>query len=320
MNNIRKELFINAQPEVVWRHLEDPELLAGWLMRNNLRAEKGADFQFMQQPSGNWDGTIQSRLVEFDPPHRMAFTWNANSICADTLVTIDLEAKDGGTMLLLLHTNWEGAVGDLDRHYQSHSQGWEDHLSVLEKQVLGETCARPSPAIDWSRFSLFVAINASPERLFDAWTTSSGLESFFVDMMAIYDREGRLLDASERVMPGCRYVWRWDSGALARGAFVAVDPGRQVSFTFGDSKVSITLHPHKAGTLLELSQFDMADDEHNRMHVHTNCRAAWVYFLTVLKTLLEQGLDSRDRSRETAGSFSTYFDPIASGLIGKGGE
>lgn len=49
MNPIRKEIFINAAPEFVWRHLEDPDLLAGWLMRNNFRAEAGTEFQFWKQ-------------------------------------------------------------------------------------------------------------------------------------------------------------------------------------------------------------------------------------------------------------------------------
>lgn len=46
MTTIRKEIFIEAPPERVWRHLEDPALLAGWLMRNDFRAEPGAGFHF----------------------------------------------------------------------------------------------------------------------------------------------------------------------------------------------------------------------------------------------------------------------------------
>lgn len=315
MNTIRKEIFINAAPELVWRHLEDPELLAGWLMRNNFRAEPGAEFEFRQKPSGNWDGRIISRLVELEPPRRMAFTWNANSIGTDTLVMIELEAQGGGSLVRLLHTNWDGAVGDLDRHYQSHSQGWDDHLWVLAGQVESEIRERPVPPVDWTRFSLFVAIDADPGTIFGNWNTSGGMESFFVDMMAVHDRAGCLLEDDESVHPGCRYVWRWDSGAMVRGEFLEVSPGRHLSFTFGDSKVSVRLHPQERGTLLELCQYDMADTPENRMHLHTNCRAAWVYYLTVLKTLLEHGIDGRDRSRATAASFSTYFDPAERGLL-----
>jgi hypothetical protein len=50
------------------------------------------------------------------------------------------------------------------------------------------------------------------------------------------------------------------------------------------------------------------------MHIHANCRGAWVYFLTVLKILLEKGVDGRDMSRETGASFSTYFNPASVGV------
>ena len=68
MNCINKEIFINAAPEVVWRHLEGPDLLAGWLMRNTFRPEVGSEFQLRKTESGGWDGIINSRLVEFAPP------------------------------------------------------------------------------------------------------------------------------------------------------------------------------------------------------------------------------------------------------------
>lgn len=314
MNNIRKEIFINAAPESVWRHLEDQDLLAGWLMRNDFRGEPGTAFSFWQKASGNWDGTIHSQLVEFDPPRRMVFTWNANSIGVDTLVTIELENQAGGTLVRLLHTNWEGVIGDHRRHYQSHSEGWDDHLQVLARQAESEVHAIPAPDIDWTRFHLYLRIDASPGHIFDAWATPGGLESFFVDMMQARDPQGRVCTDDEVVHPGCRYVWRWDSGALVRGEYLEVSHNESLAFTFGECKVRVRLHPQQDSTLLELCQYGMPDDEQNRMHLHANCRAAWVYFLTVLKALLEHGIDGRDRHRATGSSFSTYFDPEKSGL------
>jgi uncharacterized protein YndB with AHSA1/START domain len=314
MSFIRKEIVINASPDAVWHHLEDPDLLAGWLMRNNFRPEAGADFQFHKQASGAWDGVIDSQLVDFQPPRRMSFTWNANTIGADTLVTIELEAQGEGTLLRLLHTNWEGASGDLDQHARSHSDGWDDHLWVLGKQVEDAFNERMPPAVDWTRFHLYVAIDATPDRIFQAWATSSGMESFFVEMMAIRDNSGRLLALDEPAVAGCQYVWRWDSGALVSGEFIDVLPGHELAFSFGESKVRVRLHPQDGACILELCQYDMEDTEQNRMHLHSNCRAAWVYFLTVLKTLLEHGIDGRDKSRATGASFSTYFDPAQLGI------
>ena len=283
-------------------------------MRNDFRGEPGATFQFSKPGAGDWNGIIQSRLVEFEPPRRMSFTWNANTIGTDTLVTIELVAQGDGSVVRLLHTNWDGAVGDREAHYQSHSAGWDDHLWGLAKQVENANEERVAPPVDWTSFLLHVAIDATTDQIFQAWSTSGGMESFFVEMMAIRDRDGRLLDPDEPAIAGYSYAWRWDSGALVRGEFLDVIPGRELEFTFGECKVRICLHRQEDRTILELCQYDMEDTEQNRMHLHTNCRAAWVYFLTVLKILLENSIDGRDKSRATAASFSTYFDPVEIGI------
>lgn len=35
MTVIKKEITVNAPRNTVWRYFENPDLLAGWLMRNN---------------------------------------------------------------------------------------------------------------------------------------------------------------------------------------------------------------------------------------------------------------------------------------------
>ena len=311
---IDKTIFIQAKPEQVWRHLEDPDLLAGWLMRNTFEARQGAKFQFLKDSSGEWDGAIESQLVEFEPPWRLSFTWNANNIGTDTLVTIELQEHGEGTQLRLLHTNWEQATGDKEHLCEQHSSGWDDHLWVLGKQVEETVQGKNAPPIDWTRFRLHVAIDAPPEDVWRFWSTSRGMESFFVEMMSIRHRDGRLLEAEEPASEGYRFTWRWDSGAMHSGKFLQVQPGRELGFTFGESKVRIRCMPHRSGTLLELCQYDMEDSEHHRMHWHTNCRAAWVYFLTVLKIRMEHGIDGRDKTRATGGAFSTFFDPASIGI------
>jgi uncharacterized protein YndB with AHSA1/START domain len=307
MSVIRKEIEINAPIETVWRYFEDHDLLAAWLMRNDFKPEVGREFRFYKQPSGNWDGILDCKLVELEAPKRMAFTWNANSIGVDTLVSIDLEEVEGRTKLTLIHTNWEGVVGDLDQHIASHSEGWNSHLAILGKAL--DQDVRPAPPVDWTQFKLHVAIDAEPGRVLESWTTSAGMESFFVEMMQITSPDATLREEGEQARGGDHFIWRWDSGYCITGEYLTVVAGSEAVFTFDESKVRIEVLPYLDGTLLELQQFDIPDTPADRMHIHTNCRGAWVYFLTVLKTLFEHGVDGRDKTRATGASFSTYFDP-----------
>ena len=141
------------------------------------------------------------------------------------------------------------------------------------------------------------------------------MESFFVEVMRITDPQGVERGVDEPAKPGDRFIWRWPNGRYVQGEYLDSESDNEVRFTFGDSKVCISAQPYREGTLLRLRQFDIPEHEEAQMHIHANCRGAWVYFLTVLKTLLATGADGRDMTRETGASFSTYFDPASVGVV-----
>ncbi len=285
-------------------------------MRNNFSGRVGEDFQFFARPSAEWNGVLRCRLVEFEPPSKMAYTWDANDIGGETLVTIELAEEGEGTRLRLIHANFENAALDIEPIVRRHDAGWTDHLEILEIQ-LDEAASGdrvPPGPIDWTRFDLHVAIDADPEAVLSAWSTIDGMESFFVKIMSITEPGRAERDPAEPAEPGDRFIWRWPTGRTLRGEYQEPEAGGDVQFTFGESKVCLSARPHRGGTLLRLRQFDIPDDEASRMHVHANCRAAWVYFMSVLKTLLEHDVDGRDMTRETGASFSTYFDPKTLGV------
>jgi len=316
MTVIRKQITVNATRETVWRYFADPDLLAGWLMRNNFTGKEQDEFQFFAQPSRDWDGTVNCKLVEFRRPTKVVFTWDANDIGGDTLVTIELIAQGTRTLIKLVHENFENASSDVAPIVERHEAGWEDHLRALEMQVAEEIRGNQVSwkENDWTTFDLHVAISAEPSAIMRCWSTINGMESFFVEMMRITGPDDRERAPDSEARPGDKFIWRWHNGRRVKGEYLQAEARNEVRFTFGDSKVSVIARPYKTGSLLRLRQYEILDSEEARMHVHGNCRAAWVYFLSVLKILLEHGIDGRDRTRETGASFSTYFDPGSIGI------
>jgi uncharacterized protein YndB with AHSA1/START domain len=316
METIEKEVRIEAPIQTVWSYLEDPNLLAAWLMRNDFEPRSGREFCFYGPPTDTWDGVLHCRVVECDPPHRLSFTWNANDIGFETLVAIDLVSEGKGTKLRLSHSGFRADVPGGRDIAERHNRGWSHHLAVLRNQlaeVVDPDRKAPGP-IDWTEFRLYVAIDAAPERLLRAWSTIEGMESFFVAMMRITDPDGSERQPDEVAGAGDRFVWRWHNSRSLSGRYLDVDPRREVSFTFGDSCVRVQARAHGKGALLELCQYGMPDTPEANMHVYVNCRAAWVYFLTTLKARLEYNVDVRDKAIETGGSFSTFFDPRSVGF------
>jgi len=316
MSVIEKKINIRAPRTVVWRYFSDANLLAAWLMRNNFSGVIGQEFQFFAQSSTDWTGQLNCRLLEYDPPNRIAFTWDANNIGAETMVTIELSDLGEETGVRLIHANFEYATGDLGRLLERHDAGWLDHLKVLKRQAEEECGTAPTPKTepDWSSFQLHVAIQAEPAELIEYWSTIHGMENFFVEMMRITGPDGRERGGEECARAGDDYVWRWHNGRHVSGKYLSVDPGHEVRFTFGEATVAVSAVAYQGGSLLRLRQFDIPDTKDARMHVHSNCRSAWVYFLTVLKVLMEHGIDGRDKTRETGASFATHFDPASLGV------
>lgn len=311
METVEKEIRIEAPIETVWSYLEDPNLLAAWLMRNDFEPRKGREFRFYGRATGDWDGVLHCRVVECDPPRRLSFTWNANDIGFETLVAFELVAEDTATKLRLTHSGFRTDVPGGRDIIERHKRGWAHYLPILGGQLaetVGPNRTAPGP-IDWTEFRLYVAIDAAPERVLRAWSTIEGMESFFVAMMRITDQEGRERGPDEAAVAGDRFVWRWHNGRALSGRYLDVDPRRGVSFTFGESCVRLQAREHESGALLELCQYGIPDTPEANMHVYVNCRAAWVYFLTALRAHLELGVDILDKTIATGGSFSTYFDP-----------
>jgi uncharacterized protein YndB with AHSA1/START domain len=127
---IDREIFIALPPEEVFRYLVDPALMARWIgLSHELEPQPGGRFR-VEVSNGN---IACGRYVEVVPPRRVAFTWGWESEDADlsvlppgaSLVEVDLQAKDHGTLLRLRHSR---LPTNLAAH---HGERWSFYLAKL---------------------------------------------------------------------------------------------------------------------------------------------------------------------------------------------
>jgi len=123
-------------PAKVWRALTDPELLARWIMANDIRPEVGHAFTFRANPTPWWDGIVRCEVLEAEPERRLRYTWRSgpDSSPLDTVVTWTLTpTPSGGTHLALEH---DGFVPANAFAYDGARQGWQRMVGERLGEVL----------------------------------------------------------------------------------------------------------------------------------------------------------------------------------------
>jgi uncharacterized protein YndB with AHSA1/START domain len=130
--SIAMEFDLPHPPAKVWRALTDPELVASWLMANDMRATVGQSFTFKAQPTPWWDGIVRCKVLESDPHKRLRYTWESSGV--DTVVTWTLTpTPSGGTKLSLEQSGFQP---DAAQAFEGARQGWQKMLAKLQ-EVLG---------------------------------------------------------------------------------------------------------------------------------------------------------------------------------------
>jgi len=130
---IRRELFIEAEPATVFAFFTDPDKMTRWMaVQCEVDAQPGGLFL------ANVNGTHVARgtFEEVTPNSRIVFTFGWENGAMDLLpgatrIEVDLAAKDRGTLLTFVHSGLpQPAVGP-------HTDGWTHYLGRLAIAAAG---------------------------------------------------------------------------------------------------------------------------------------------------------------------------------------
>jgi uncharacterized protein YndB with AHSA1/START domain len=116
------EYDLPHSPAKVWRALTEPALLSEWLLPVfGLKLDRGAAFAFRTQPQPGWDGTVNCRMIEIDPPRKISYSWTVGDMVLDTVVTFTLTPTPTGTRLSLTQS---GFKADQKQNFGGARYGW----------------------------------------------------------------------------------------------------------------------------------------------------------------------------------------------------
>lgn len=140
------ERMLPGPIERVWKYVTDSELRRQWLAAGVMEQKAGSTFKLTwrndelttppgKRPEGfGEEHSMDGRVLECDPPHRLVFTWND-----DGDVAIQLDEHGSDVLLTLTHRRLTTRNGRL-----MVGAGWHMHLDILRARLSGT-----EPATFW---------------------------------------------------------------------------------------------------------------------------------------------------------------------------
>ena len=130
--------FINAPRERVYKAWTDPAQLKEWWGPEDVRTIKidsdvrvGGKYRWELVNSEGEEMSVFGEYLELTPGRRIAFSWkwddDENWEAHDSIVTVELSDRDGGTEVRLIH---EKLPSEASR--DRHTEGWTSVLDRLE--------------------------------------------------------------------------------------------------------------------------------------------------------------------------------------------
>jgi len=143
-DTLRMERMLDAPVETVWRYLVESELRKQWFAAGDMEPREGGAVELIfnhdnlstddvpyPENYAEWKCAVgHERVVRFDPPHLLAFTWDGGK---EGTATFELFDEGARTRLVLTHSGITGPAP-----MANFGGGWHSHLAVLVGRLNGE--------------------------------------------------------------------------------------------------------------------------------------------------------------------------------------
>lgn len=159
----------------------------------------------------------------------------------------------------------------------------------------------------WTKFKLVADYNAPVRVIYEAWATQAGMESWFLRNASFYAISERQRDANEFIQTEDTYLWHWHGypdTEYEKGSILKANGTDFIKFTFsGGSVVSVKIESKYNLTFVELVQENIPIENDPSRNLFVGCQTGWLFYLTNLKSILEGGIDLRNKRVDVSSCF-----------------
>ncbi|MEP6944726.1 MAG: SRPBCC domain-containing protein [Acidobacteriota bacterium] len=152
-------------------------------------------------------------------------------------------------------------------------------------------------ARDWSTFSRRITVDYPARAIYEAWAVPSQIERWFLRSAEYVSFDGTAHGRDLEVEAGDSYVWGWhghSDDANESGLVMEANGSDRFAFSFaGGSIVTVAIKNEPDTCIVELVQNNISDSPERDIYV--NCSYGWTFYLANLKSILEGGIDLRNK-------------------------
>ena len=146
------------------------------------------------------------------------------------------------------------------------------------------------------RFTHAIYLNSPAGKVYEYAATPSGLTKWFIGKAKYFYKDNNIRLGNEFAEKGDSFLWTWLNKDLELKGIVTESVKDKIfQFTFSPLYiVTIMLLSEGNKTKLTLSQEYQESADRNDFN-YINCCACWVFFLTNLKSVIENNIDLREK-------------------------
>ena len=158
---------------------------------------------------------------------------------------------------------------------------------------------------DYTRFTKRVALKVPVKVVYELWATQAGLEKWFLRSAPFTSADKVLRAQTDYAAVNDSYVWLWHGWgdeAVERGTVLEANGSDHFKFSFGKAGiVTVSISEESGYTICKLVQHDIPTDEETKWNFFIGCQTGWTFYLTNMKSILEGGIDLRNRDEKLGG-------------------